>query len=241
MATFMVAISFCGMSSVKKAGGLTLNFSNYVGDNLLQLDSVQYKNELAQQFTISNLKYYVGKSRLISANGLVYKDDNYFLVNAAEPSSLNFFLADIPIADYTSISFTLGVDSIDNCSGVQTGALDPINGMFWAWNTGYVFLKLEGKAKSSVSSGNMFEYHIGGYKAPHNCIRIITIDLQNSPLKIASERYNLIALKTDVLEILKTPTTINFSNLSSVIDFHNATTIADNYKDMFRLLYVKNE
>jgi hypothetical protein len=54
MATFMVAISFCGMSSVKKAGGLTLNFSNYVGDNLLQLDSVQYKNELAQQFTISN-------------------------------------------------------------------------------------------------------------------------------------------------------------------------------------------
>lgn len=75
----------------KKAGGLTLNFSNYVGDNLLQLDSVQYKNELAQQFTISNLKYYVGKFRLISATGLVYKDDNYFLVNAAEPSSLNFF------------------------------------------------------------------------------------------------------------------------------------------------------
>lgn len=81
MATFMVAISFCGMSSVKKAGGLTLNFSNYVGDNLLQLDSVQYKNELAQQFTISNLKYYVGKFRLISATRSVYKDDNYFLDN----------------------------------------------------------------------------------------------------------------------------------------------------------------
>ena len=46
-------------------------------------------------------------------------------------------------------------------------------------------------------------------------------------------------LKADASEVLKTPTSIDISALSSVTDFHNATTIADNYMDMFSVLSVK--
>jgi hypothetical protein len=42
-------------------------------------------------------------------------------------------------------------------------------------------------------------------------------------------------IKADVGEILKTPTLVDFSQLSSVTDFHNAKTIADNYSDMFSI------
>jgi hypothetical protein len=35
---------------------------------------------------------------------------------------------------------------------------------------------------------------------------------------------------------MNTPTTIDLSKLSSVTDFHNATTIADNYSDMFSIM-----
>jgi hypothetical protein len=40
----------------------------------------------------------------------------------------------------------------------------------------------------------------------------------------------------NVLEILKTPTVIDFEKLSSVTDHHNATLIADNYMDMFEVM-----
>jgi hypothetical protein len=46
-------------------------------------------------------------------------------------SELNTSLKNI-----TAIKFLLGVDSLKNVSGIQTGALDPAKGMFWTWNTG---------------------------------------------------------------------------------------------------------
>ena len=133
----------------------------------------------------------------------------------------------------------IGVDSIHNCSGAQSGALDPVNGMFWTWSTGYIFLKLEGHADASASSGHIFEYHIGGYAAPNNCIRRVTLSLTAKGLRIEKSKANKIWLKADISEILKNPVTIDFSKLSSVTDHHNAITIADNYMDMFTIKAVE--
>jgi hypothetical protein len=241
LAIILVAFVFSGMRQVTDIGHLEIDFSNYVGDKILQLDSVNYKNDLGQDFTISNFKYYVGNFHLFTKDGKEYISKGYHLLKADDVESRHFTLTTIPDGDYESMSFTLGVDSIDNCSGAQSGALDPANGMFWAWNSGYIFMKLEGKAKTSNSSGHIFEYHIGGYKQPNNCIRTVKLDLKNNPLKIRSGESGILTIKTDALEILKTPTTIDFSKLSSVTDFHHATEIADNYKDMFSVLKVENE
>ncbi len=129
------------------------------------------------------------------------------------------------------------MDSARNCSGIQSGALDPVNGMFWTWNTGYIFFKLEGRAAASHSTGNTIEYHIGGYKAPANCIRHVTLAFP-FPMKLMPEEKIAaeIRIKADAAEVLAKPTAIDFSTLSSVTDFHNADTIADNYADMFSLL-----
>ena len=69
--------------------------------------------------------------------------DDYFLVNFANAGSTRISLKTIP-ASFNRIAFTIGVDSIRNVSGAQTGALDPANGMFWTWNSGYIMAKLEG-------------------------------------------------------------------------------------------------
>jgi hypothetical protein len=240
MAILVVAICFLGMKPVTNMGYLELDFSNYVGNKLLMLDS-SYKNELGQDFTVTNFKYYVGNFRMTASNGKVYTADRYFLVRADDPKSRRFALTTIPDGDYTSIEFILGVDSADNCSGAQSGALDPVNAMFWTWNTGYVFLKLEGKSSFSKSPGHIFEYHIGGYKQPNNCIRKIRLDLKNTPMKIHFEESSVLKIKADAAEVLKTPVTIDFAKLSSVTDFHHATEFADNYKDMFSVLKVEND
>lgn len=245
VAILVVAIPFLGMRPHTPRGTVTIHLSNYVGNQLLALDTVHYKNELGQDFTVTNFKYYIGKISFTSASEnsktkIALQLPLYYLVKADDPSSMDITLPNIPIGNYSSISFTLGVDSIDNCSGAQSGALDPVNAMFWTWNSGYIFLKLEGKSSASKSTGNVFEYHIGGYKSPNNCIRKVTIDLKNNLLSVEEGKVTTLFLKADAAEVLKTPTAIDFAKLSSVTDFHNATTVADNYCDMFSLLKVEH-
>jgi hypothetical protein len=227
---FIIILSF--KSSQKNK--VHIQFKNYVGNAVLQIDSA-YKNELGQKLTIANFKYYIGNICLKKADGKSYTTQDYFLINEHEEDSKQIILNDVPEGNYTAIEFIVGVDSLHNCSGLQQGALDPVNGMFWAWNTGYVFLKLDGQSPLSKASGNVFEYHIGGYKQPTNSIRKITLNFKGDKIVSAANPLSLL-IKTDVLEVLKTPTTIDFSKLPSVTDTRNATIIANNYVDMFSLL-----
>ena len=214
-------------------GKVLIQLKHYAGNTVLQFDSM-YKNELGQAFTVSNFRYYIGNIRLKKADGKSFFLPDYFLIDERDEDSKQITLNDVPEGNYISIEFLIGVDSLHNCSGAQEGALDPVNGMFWAWNTGYIFLKLEGQSPASKSPGTIFEYHIGGYKQPSDCIRKVTLNFKNNQV-VTTATSTSIFIKADVLEILKIPTTIDFSKLSSVTDFHHAATIADNYDDMFSL------
>jgi hypothetical protein len=242
LAAVLVALSF---STLPSAGNewetrLVIQMHHYVGKEFLRLDSGSYKNELGQSFTVSKFKYYISDIRLHIKMGKVPGHKTTFLVDEAVSSSKQIVMHSLLPGTYSSLEFIIGVDSLHNCSGAQSGALDPVNAMFWAWNTGYIFLKLEGKAPVSKSPGSVFEYHIGGYRQPNNCIRKVHIDFKND-LVIRNNETTHIDLKADVLEILKSPSPIDFSVLSSVVDFHNSTLVADNYQDMFSLLKTYNE
>jgi hypothetical protein len=241
MAILVVAICFLGMKPYRTPGYLNLKFANYVGDQPLVLDSVKYKNELGQDFTVTNFKYYISNLKFHTKEGATHSSGEVLLIRSDQPENFQWKLRLLPDGDYTSVSFTIGVDSILNCSGAQSGALDPVNGMFWAWNTGYVFLKLEGKSSFSKSPGNIYEYHIGGYRSPVNCNRQVTLDFSDRPLSMRKGRSADLIIKADVLEILKNPVTVDISKLSSVTDFNHATEFADNYKDMFSVLKAKHE
>ena len=228
------AIICCLSFHLPQKTQVTIKFNHYVGNSILYIDSI-YKNELGQAFNVSNFKYYIGNICLKKADGKNYVSSDYFLINEHEEDSKLITLNNVPEGNYTSIEFIVGVDSLHNCSGLQSGALDPTNGMFWAWNTGYVFLKLDGQAPVSKSAGHIFEYHIGGYKHPTNSIRKIKLAFKsNKTVSVTTPLF--LALKADVLEILKTPTTIDFAKLPSVTDTRNAAIIANNYTDMFSLI-----
>jgi len=62
----------------------------------------------------------------------------------------------------------MGVDSLRNVSGAQTGALSTANGMFWDWNSGYIMLKAEGMSPNSTSKN--FVFHLGGFKGVNNIV-----------------------------------------------------------------------
>lgn len=231
IAALVAAMSF----TAPKYGKLTIRFENYVGDKPLIIDTVSYKNSLGQTYTVSMFKYYVGNFHLKNVRGKEFISKSYFLINQDDKNSMQITLDSIPAGEYNSIEFTLGVDSIDNCSGAQSGALDPVNGMFWAWNTGYIFLKMEGISPVSNSTGKRLEFHIGGYKYPNNCIKTIKL---NCSLDLEEQNNNRLLIVADVSRLFLGPSAVDFSKLSSVTDFHNAKAIADNYSNMFSIVEV---
>ncbi len=230
----LFTLSPCATNAQHSKGLLSIGFNHYVDSVKLKLDTAIYKNEFGQTYNISNFKYYISNIELISETGKIVYLKEYFLINEDIETSKKVILSSIPKGKYTSIRFMIGVDSLHNCKGAQSGALDPVNAMFWTWNTGYIFMKLEGKSSASTATGKTIEYHIGGYKEPANCIRTVTLNF-DSPLTITLKQTSDIQIRVNAAEVLKTPTAIDFSKLPTVNDSKNATLIADNYIDMFSI------
>jgi hypothetical protein len=72
----------------------------------------------------------------------------------------------------------LGVNEAHNTSGANAGDLDPVNGMFWSWQSGYINFKIEGVSPSCDTRKNKFQFHIGGYKTPYHTVRELDIKLK---------------------------------------------------------------
>lgn len=233
MATALVAMSF--YSKKKNEGELQINFSNYVGNEKLKLDTLAYKNELGQLFMFTNVKYYISNITFKNKSGKDFVLKNSFLINELDEISKTRTITNIHAGEYTGIEFILGVDSLHNCSGAQSGDLDPIHAMFWAWNTGYIFLKVEGKSPFSKSPGNYFEYHIGGFRHPYNNLKKIFLPFKNPVVLNKNKQVFNLNIKTDLLEIFKTPNAINLLEWSSVTEAKNGSVIANNYTDMFTI------
>lgn len=109
----------------------------------------------------------------------VYPNE-YHLVDLEDEESMQFDLTWRPDTKIENISFLIGTDSIVNVSGAFDGDLDPIHGMYWTWNSGYINIKLEGSKK--VDSGQQqFEFHIGGYAGGQATARKVTLsNVENS-------------------------------------------------------------
>ena len=75
------------------------------------------------------------------------------------------------------IKFAIGVDSLMSVSGALAGDLDPTNGMYWAWQSGYINFKIEGNSSSCKTRKNQFFFHVGGYKKPNYSLKMITLDV----------------------------------------------------------------
>lgn len=115
--------------------------------------------------TITQFKFYVGQFTFYRAGKPLVYDHSYYLIDAADTTTFDVGTVFRP-TPIDSVSFLLGVDSLTNVSGVFGGDLDPIKGMYWTWNSGYINMKLEGTSSVSPYPSHAFELHLGGYLPP---------------------------------------------------------------------------
>lgn len=220
-------------------GASKITFQNFVGNQPLLLSSAWYTNANGDSFNVTTYKYYITNIKLTKADGSVYTEtESYHLINEANASSKIFVMGNIPEGNYTSISFLIGVDSTRNTTGAQTGALDPINGMFWTWNSGYIMAKLEGTSPQSSASGRSIIYHVGGFSGASSVIRSATLTFPTNLVVKAGTMPN-VHIYGDVAEWFGFPNVIEFSKKPVLMTLgKDLVNLADNYQDMFRVSHI---
>jgi hypothetical protein len=216
-----------------------VTFSNFVGSQPLTLQTKWYNNANGDSFKVNVYKYYITNVKLIKSDNSVYtENESYHLINEADASSHSFVMANVPEGSYTSISFLIGVDSARNTSGAQTGALDPINGMFWTWNSGYIMAKFEGVSPQSTSMDKSVVYHLGGFSGPNNVLRTVTLSFPTTMIVKKGTTPN-VHIDGDLAEWFSFPNVIDFAQKPLLMTpGKDLVNIAENYKDMFKVNHI---
>lgn len=223
---FALSIFFCLEAKSQTNGKLKIIFLQEVNGKELVLRDSSYTNAFNEPYTVSKLKYYAGQWQ--AGSNII---DRYLLVSAANEE--NAITIDLPSGSYKDFSFLLGVDSLRNCSGAQEGPLDPMNDMFWTWNTGYIMFKLEGNSNVSKGDLNRIELHIGGFKGKLNVARRVSfenaVEISNGKTTEIKIVMNLDKIwdGTNKVKIAEEPMCMTMGPL--------AQKIADNFPGLFSI------
>ena len=247
-AAAILAALLGGCSSGQQADAFPvgIEISHNVGAQPLRLDGAVYKTAAGDEFSVDHLRYYLSNVRLRKADGSWFanpKDpqtsQGYFLVDAALKESSNFLIGPVPSGEYTGIEFLVGIDPERNTAGAQRGDLDPARGMFWTWNTGYIFFKLEGHSPHSLDKKHALTYHLGG-SGSVNGARLVYLPLRPESIKVRAGNVAQIHLGVDVAQVFEGAHRIRIGELSEAMSPKAGEPIADNVAGAFSIEHVHN-
>lgn len=232
-------------NAVKPANdyNFTILFKPVVDTVPLKFDS-SYLNRYNELYKVSAFKFYISDIALVNTDSNIsykLKKEEYYLVDFSDSVSTVLKLKAVPFK-YNRISLTIGVDSIRNVSGAQTGALDPAKGMFWTWNSGYIMSKLEGSSPQSNQAGNKIEYHIGGFKGTENAVRRVTLLYPYArELNVSDSTISNMMITANSNAWFYNPHEIKISdNPVCTTPGNMAKNISENYSKMFTVVEIKN-
>ncbi|BDQ12234.1 MbnP family protein [Sediminibacterium sp. TEGAF015] len=236
-AMLLLAISFA-LSKAKAQH--SIEFMPMFGSAKWHTDS-SYTNQAGERLQINKCLFYTTGWKAIVFNqnkkgrpDTVALSEAHYLIDLNEPNSLKLPFT-IP-ANCAQVIFTLGVDSIKNTTGIQTGALDPARGMFWTWRTGYIMARLQGTSPAANTAGKRFSYDVGGFESPYNTVRQITLELAENAGTVKKLK-TILYIQTDLsfwfngknkISIAQNPNCHNSGKL--------AMQLADNYQQMFTIV-----
>lgn len=252
-----LAFSFTIVSCTKEEeigpndkNALSIEFDNYVGNEKLVLETKSYKNAANEDFTITTLNYFVSNIALKKADGTEVKfPDKYFLIRQADTKTLTISLPDVPAADYVSMSYMIGVDSLKSISDVaqRTGVLDPASygtdNMYWSWNSGYIFFKMEGNSSVATTPTKKFQFHIGGFggrtSVTANNLRTVTASFGSDVAQVRKDISPTVHVVTDVLQTFSQG--VSIAKSSVVMNPAISKPIVDGYTKMFKVEHIHND
>jgi len=175
----LFVLFFHSIVAQEKKDSLRLQF-HFKFDNASLKTNHSYISKQQDTLQVDAIRFYVSDIQIQFADNTFLKSDTSHLVDLEIPASQQIPLGLNNKKEIKKIIFSVGVDSLACVSGALSGDLDPAKGMYWAWQSGYINMKIEGKSASCKTRKNQFQFHLGGYLKPYNALRTIALEPKNS-------------------------------------------------------------
>ena len=226
----------------KKGGSVILNIDNVIGNQNLEYDKT-YSIASGEKYTIKKLKYYISNIQFMKSDGsvtTVQQDSSYFLVDESNSTSMILSLPQVEIGKYLAIRLMIGVDSAKSMAPLEKrrGVLD-MSGlgqdMYWTWNQGYIFFKMEGIYTDFSGKNDDYTYHIGGFGnngSSLNNIKVITIPLGSTECEVSEDKKLTINLIADISKVFNGKKEITIVDHPIITFSPFSIDISDNYSEM---------
>ncbi len=228
----LFAIMTLMFSSCKKKNDdeniINLNLSFAVDGSKLEFNSIKYVNAAANNYSVSKLHFYISAFEFENTDGSKFTFDSIFYVDAAIQTP-SFALEGLPVGNYKSLRFLIGLDSLHNISHALPNTIDNEN-MSWPdmMGGGYHFMKLEG---NFMDGGNPTGYamHLG------NNVHVVQVNIQKD-FKV-SDGSAALNLEMNINEWFSNPHNYNFNidGNYSMSDSVAMSKLALNGSDVFNI------
>jgi len=160
-----------------------------------------YVSQKGDSLRINKFKCYISDLKLHFTDGRSETiGKKYTLLDADSLAAPAYKMADFKNSSPGYLELSIGIDSIPNTQGALSNELDVQNGMYWAWQSGYINWKIEGPSSSCTTHKQHYTFHVGGYKAKQNALRTIRLPFPQNAKNILhidlAAFFNEISLKT---------------------------------------------
>lgn len=195
-----------------------------------------------QKFTLSTLRFYMSNIRLIKSDGAEYPLTGKYLL--IDPTTSHFHLGGVPVGDYKGLKFSVGIDSATNhMDPTVYPSTNPLAeqtpSMHWTWNSGYIFLMVEGSCDTTVSNTDTLtlgQYSHSMYFHLGMDMLLRNVDLSNSAFTVTSGTDKYVYIQTDVNELFNGVDLKTENQSHTMGTMMLATKVADNIADMFSIV-----
>lgn len=174
---FIYALVFPWFAAAQKT--TQISFQPHWKGSAIPTDSL-INTDAEEWIQFSSIKWYCSSLKVSFSNGTQWQDTKaHRLIDFADSESSTIDITHPFDASITHIQFLLGVDSLTQAAGAMGHDLDPTNGMYWTWQSGYIHAKIEGTSGLSSHPKKEFALHLGGYRHPFNTLRQVTIPVHS--------------------------------------------------------------
>lgn len=149
---------------------------------------------------VSTLSYYMSHLTFYKNKEVLFESDSIFLIDHLK--NMHKMISIPTQLVYDSISFQIGIDSTTSVSGVMGGDLDPLTGMYWTWQSGYIHFKLELENKQTKTTP--VSMHLGGYADALACYAHVGLATQSRKMWVYFDLNKLLSSlpKNEKVEVM---------------------------------------
>lgn len=183
----------------------------------------QYITQSGDTLTFDKVKFYLSNVEYVDTKGNSTTIHDYpQLIDWDKTESLKLDFNSV-VVEEGWLQFTLGVPLEYNTNGAFDGDLDPVLGMYWAWQSGYIFIKMEGHSPSAPTLKHKFQFHLGGYAGAMNALTQVKL-----PIHVQSK-----SLSVDLAPFFNT---IQLQTISTImVPGSQAVTLSQTFNSCFRM------